>query len=185
MTQEKVISDFTCTTTIHKTLPGYAVVGFVQNILDSRAFLIILRTRLDPRGWRPECNHYQHLVLCLWFLRYPWLVRFLHWGWAKFSLRNNVISQKICGANQLVNFKDFSRPNKEIKYFLRTLTEFKDFSRRRLKFKTFSRLYEPCGIQTKKTVLDFPTQGEHVLTLYAPVSTYKFSKLISIHFLKK
>ena len=27
------------------------------------------------------------------------------------------------------NFKDFSRPNKEIKYFSRTKTEFKDFSR--------------------------------------------------------
>ena len=21
---------------------------------------------LDPRFWRPECNHYQHLVLCVW-----------------------------------------------------------------------------------------------------------------------
>ena len=36
-----------------------------------------------------------------------------------------------------VNFKDFSRPNKEINYFSRTLTEFKDFSRQLLKFKTF------------------------------------------------
>ena len=28
-----------------------------------------------------------------------------------------------------VNFKDFSRPNEEIRYFSRTFTEFKDFSR--------------------------------------------------------
>ena len=53
-------------------------------------------------------------------------------------------SEKWYGINKLRNFKDFSRPNKEIKYFSRTLTEFKDFSRRLLKFKTFSRLYEPC-----------------------------------------
>ena len=45
------------------------------------------------------------------------------------------------GVDKIVNFKDFSRPNKEIKYFSRTLTEFKDFSRRLPKFKTFSRLY--------------------------------------------
>ena len=36
--------------------------------------------------------------------------------------------------DKVVNFKDFSTPNKEIKYLSRTLTEFKDFSR----------LYEPC-----------------------------------------
>ena len=29
--------------------------------------------------------------------------------------------------HKVVNFKNFSRPNKEIKYFLRTLTEFKTF----------------------------------------------------------
>ena len=29
--------------------------------------------------------------------------------------------------DKVVNFKDFSRPNKEIKYFSRILTEFKDF----------------------------------------------------------
>ena len=39
--------------------------------------------------------------------------------------------------DKVVNFKDFSRPNKEIKYFSKTLTEFKDFSRRLLKWKTF------------------------------------------------
>ena len=45
--------------------------------------------------------------------------------------------------DKLVNFKDFSRSNKEIKYSSRTLTEFKDFSRQLLRFKIFSRLYEP------------------------------------------
>ena len=43
----------------------------------------------------------------------------------------------------VANFKNFSRPNKEIKYFSRKLTEFKDFERQLLKFETFSRLYEP------------------------------------------
>ena len=31
--------------------------------------------------------------------------------------------------DKVVNFKDFSRPNKEIKNFSRTITEFKDFAR--------------------------------------------------------
>ena len=30
------------------------------------------------------------------------------------------------GVHKVVNFKDFSKPNKEIKYFSRTLTEFKE-----------------------------------------------------------
>ena len=38
------------------------------------------------------------------------------------------------GRRQGSEFHEFSRPNKEIKYFI---------SRRRLKFKAFSRLYEP------------------------------------------
>ena len=44
---------------------------------------------------------------------------------------------ELIGTEVQVNFKDFSRPNKEINYFSRTLTEFKDFSRQLLKFKTF------------------------------------------------
>ena len=61
-----------------------------------------------------------------------------------FLQQNNLILQrKVSGVDKDVNFKDFSRPNKEIKYFLRTSTEFKDFSRQLVKFKTFSRLYEP------------------------------------------
>ena len=69
-----------------------------------------------------------------------------------FPRRNNAISQKMCGVNKRVNFKDFSRPNKGIMYFSRTLIDFKEFSKRPLKFKTFSRLYEPwikCHFQTR------------------------------------
>ena len=52
--------------------------------------------------------------------------------------KKNLILQKIVSSmDSVVNFKDFSRPYKEIKYFSRTLTKFKDFSRRLLKFKTF------------------------------------------------
>ena len=56
------------------------------------------------------------------------LYRFLYRGW-------------VVGIEKVVNkFKDFSRPNIEIKYFSRTLTEFKDFSRQLVKFLTFSRI---------------------------------------------
>ena len=52
----------------------------------------------------------------------------------KFPQPKKLILQKIVsGVDKVVNFKDFSRPYKEIKYF----------SRRLLKFKTFSRLSEP------------------------------------------
>ena len=55
-TPEKVISASTCTTTNTQNLPGYPLEGFVQNILDSWAFLIIvddagpevLETRMQP-----------------------------------------------------------------------------------------------------------------------------------------
>lgn len=55
-TQEKVISASTCTTTNTQNLRGYPVEGFVQNILDSWTFLIIvddagpefLETRMRP-----------------------------------------------------------------------------------------------------------------------------------------
>ena len=53
---------------------------------------------------------------------------FLHQGWANFSVAKNLILQKIVsGVDKVVNFEDFSIPNKEINYFSRTLTEFKDF----------------------------------------------------------
>ena len=45
--------------------------------------------------------------------------------------RQNIILQKmVSDAENVVNLKDFSfsRPNKEIQDFSRTLTEFKDFS---------------------------------------------------------
>ena len=55
-----------------------------------------------------------------------------------FPQQNSLVLQKIvAGIDKVVNFKDSSRPNKEIKYFSRTLTEFKDFSTRMLNFKNF------------------------------------------------
>ena len=69
-----------------------------------------------------------------------------------FPRRNNLISKKMCGVNKRVNFKDFSRSNKGIKYFSGTLIELKDFPKRPLNFKTFPRLYEPwikCHFQTR------------------------------------
>ena len=49
-----------------------------------------------------------------------------------FPLENIILlflQKRVKSIDKVVNFKDFSRPNKEIKYFSRTLTEFKDFSR--------------------------------------------------------
>ena len=51
--------------------------------------------------------------------------------------------------DKVVNFKDFSKPNKEIKYFSRTLTE----------FKTFSRLYEPWMCNEKKSKWEKNSNG--------------------------
>ena len=60
------------------------------------------------------------------------------------SIKNKETKLRYCSCTKMfldkvVNFKDFSRPNKEIKYFSRTLTELKDFSRQKLHFKTLSR----------------------------------------------
>ena len=42
-------------------------------------------------------------------------------GEPNFCWQNNLILQKmVSGIDKVVNFKDFSRPNKEIKYFSRT-----------------------------------------------------------------
>ena len=68
------------------------------------------------------------------FLRYPWVLQVLTPRMSQIFLsEKKLILQKIVsGVDKVVNFKDFSRPYKEIKYF----------SRRLLKFKTFSRLSE-------------------------------------------
>ena len=56
------------------------------------------------------------------------------------------------GIHNVVNFKDFSRPHKQITYFWRTsrrfkdltpLSTFNDFSRGLLRFRAFSRFYAP------------------------------------------
>ena len=52
-----------------------------------------------------------------------------------FHRQNNLILQKmVAGEDKVVNFKDSSRPNKEIKYFSRTLIELKDFFKTTTKF---------------------------------------------------
>ena len=61
-------------------------------------------------------------------------------------------------SDKVVNFKDFSRPNKGIMYLSRTLTEFKDFSRQQLKLKTFSRSSEPCNYIVIVVCSNFPTK---------------------------
>ena len=62
-----------------------------------------------------------------------------------FPQQNNLtLQKKVSDIDKVVNFTNFSRPNKAIKYFSRTQTEFKDFSRQLVKFKTISRLYKPC-----------------------------------------
>lgn len=40
----------------------------------------------------------------------------------------------VAGVDKVVNFKDSSRPKKEIKYFSRTLIELKDFYKTTTKF---------------------------------------------------
>ena len=42
----------------------------------------------------------------------------------------------VSGVHKVVNFKDFSRPNKEIKYFSKTLTKFKEL------FKTTTKIQD-------------------------------------------
>ena len=50
--------------------------------------------------------------------------RFLHHGWANFSTAKNLIFKKIVlSIAKVVNFKDFLRPDKEIKYFSRTFQD--------------------------------------------------------------
>ena len=87
-TQEKVISASTCTMTNTQNLPGYPVEGFVQNILDSWAFLIIVDDA-DQRFWRPECNHYQHSVVRLGLgACSPHVKESRFWNTGNFSLWN-------------------------------------------------------------------------------------------------
>lgn len=72
------------------------------------------------------------------FLRYP----------SVFPRQVIYFQRKWCSLNKVVNVKDFSRPNKKIKYFSRTLTKFRDFSRRL----DLLRLYEPCEGYTRLCV---------------------------------
>ena len=97
--------------------------------------------------------------------------RFLHRGWSQDFLGEIIqFHRKWCGINKVVDFKDFLRPNKEIKYFSRTLTEFQDLLRRPLKF---SRLYEPC---TFILLEDFDCNSfahEHIVLIELPLRENK------------
>ena len=88
--------------------------------------------------WNKETKKIVHAQKCFYFTCE--FYRFLHRGWAKFNV---ILQKRVPGINKVVNFKEFSRPNKEIKYLSRTKPEFKDFLRRLLTYKTFSRLYKP------------------------------------------
>ena len=64
------------------------------------------------------------------------------------SEKKKLILQKIVsGIDKVVNFKDFSRPNKEIKYFSRTLTNFKNL------FTTTSKIQDLFKIVQVRTML--------------------------------
>ena len=81
--------------------------------------------------------------------------------------------------DKIVNFKDFSRPNKAIMYLSRTLTEFKDFSRQLLKLKTFSRLYEPCYYIVIVVCSNFQTNNM-LLTMTVSLSTPSSSSRVRV-----
>ena len=53
------------------------------------------------------------------------------------------------GLDKVLNFRDFSRPSKEIRYFSRTSREFKDFLRRLVKFKTFLKIVQSMTVQRR------------------------------------
>ena len=50
--------------------------------------------------------------------------------------KSNFTENGCLAVHKVVNFKDFSRPNEEIKYFSRTLTEFKEL------FKTTTKIQD-------------------------------------------
>ena len=61
--------------------------------------------------------------------------------------------------NKVVNFKDFSRPYKEIKYFSKTLTKFKDFSRQILKIQDLFKI-----VRTMKGRARYPLTKSSTMT---------------------
>ena len=61
--------------------------------------------------------------------------------------------------NKVVNFKDFSRPFKEIKYFSKTLTKLKDFSRQILKIQDLFKI-----VRTMKGRARYPLTKSSTMT---------------------
>ena len=120
----------------------------------------INRPSLTP-FWTPYwLKHVMESVICNFYFSHGWSHYFTLlsttklWKMTGYDLqlhlryrnriKNKETKLRYCSCStmfldKVVNFKNFSRPNKEIKYFLRTLTEFKNFSRQLLHIKTFSR----------------------------------------------
>ena len=75
-----------------------------------------------------------------------WLTIILHLRYRD-SIWNKETKVRYCSCtkmflNKAVNFKDFSRPYKEIKYFSKTLTKFKKFSRQILKIQDLFKIVQ-------------------------------------------
>ena len=50
------------------------------------------------------------------FLRYPWVLQVLKLKMSQISRQNNpILQKKMSGVDKVMNFKNVSRPNKEIK----------------------------------------------------------------------
>ena len=57
------------------------------------------------------------------------------------------------GVLKVVNFKDFSRPNKEIKYFSRTLTEFKELFKTTTKIQDLFKIVRTVRVISNKLIV--------------------------------
>ena len=76
--------------------------------------------------------------------------------------------------NKVVNFKDFSRPYKEIKYFSKTLTKFKEFSRQILKIHDLFKI-----VQTMKGRARYPLTKSSTMTSKKWPSESKMRELLA------
>ena len=75
--------------------------------------------------------------------------RFLHQRWAKFPRQNNHILQKMmAGVEKEVNFKDVSRPNKEMKYFSKNHNWIQGLFKTNTKFKDLFKIVRTMSIYT-------------------------------------
>ena len=59
----------------------------------------------------------------------------------------------VSGVHKVVNFKDFSRPNKEIKYFSKTLTKFKELFKTTTKIQDLLKIVWTMRVSNKSIVI--------------------------------